>query len=179
MLDYQLLNHWEQLEAKWVWECNLEMALILSRPQCVNENTSGENTNLMTAFLLTIMMSSPQNKAEQYNPVHILRNILYLIHQHNHDDDIKWKHFPPYWTFVRGIHRLPVNSPHKGQWRGALMFSLICARIYGWIHTLEADDLRRHRYHYDIIVMLLQRRMSFMASQIRTYSSLSSTASPS
>ena len=30
--------------------------------------------------------------------------------------------FPPYWPFVRGIHRSPVNSPHKGQWRGALMF---------------------------------------------------------
>ena len=39
-----------------------------------------------------------------------------------HDDVIKWKHFPHYWPFVRGIHRSPVN-PHKGQWRGALMFS--------------------------------------------------------
>ena len=37
------------------------------------------------------------------------------------------EHFPRYWPFVRGIHRSPVNSPHKGQWRGALMFSLICA----------------------------------------------------
>ena len=45
-----------------------------------------------------------------------------------HDDVIKWKHFPRNWPFVRGIHRSPVNSPHKGQWRGALMFSLICAR---------------------------------------------------
>ena len=36
-----------------------------------------------------------------------------------HDDVIKWKHFPRYWPCVRGIHRLPVNSPHKGQWRGA------------------------------------------------------------
>ena len=44
----------------------------------------------------------------------------------NHDDVIKWKHFPRYWPFVRGIHRTPVNSPHKDQWRGALMFSLIC-----------------------------------------------------
>ena len=34
-----------------------------------------------------------------------------------HDDVIKWKHFPRYWPFVRGIHRSPVNSPHKGQWR--------------------------------------------------------------
>ena len=46
-----------------------------------------------------------------------------------HDGVIKWKHFPRYWTFVRGIHRSPVNSPHKGQWRGALMFSLICVWI--------------------------------------------------
>ena len=46
-----------------------------------------------------------------------------------YDDVIKWKHFPRYWRFVRGIHRLPVNSPHKGQWRGTLMFSLICAWI--------------------------------------------------
>ena len=48
-----------------------------------------------------------------------------------HDDVIKWKHFPRYWPFVRGIHRSPVKSPHKGQWRGALMFTLICARING------------------------------------------------
>ena len=32
-----------------------------------------------------------------------------------HDDVIKLKHFPRYWPFVRGIHRSPVNSPHKGQ----------------------------------------------------------------
>ena len=50
-----------------------------------------------------------------------------------HDDVIKWKHFPRYWPFVRRIHRSPVNSPHKGQWRGALMFSLICAWINGWV----------------------------------------------
>ena len=37
---------------------------------------------------------------------------------------MKWKYFPRYWPFVPGIHRSPVNSPHKGQWRGALMFSL-------------------------------------------------------
>ena len=44
-----------------------------------------------------------------------------------HDDIIKWKHFQRNWPFVRGIHRPPVNSPFKGQWRGALMFALICA----------------------------------------------------
>ena len=70
-----------------------------------------------------------------------------------HDDVIKWKHIPRYWPFVRGIHRSPVNSPHKGQWRGALIFTLICARINGWVNNREAGDLRRYRAHYDVIVM--------------------------
>ena len=38
------------------------------------------------------------------------------------DDGIKWKHFPSYWTFAKRIHRSPVNSPYKGQWRGAWFF---------------------------------------------------------
>ena len=70
-----------------------------------------------------------------------------------HDDVIKWKHFPRYWPFLRGIHRSPVNSPHKGQWRGALMFSLICARINGWVNNRLAGDLRRHRTDFDVTVM--------------------------
>ena len=49
-----------------------------------------------------------------------------------HDDVIKWKHFPRYWSFVRGIHRSPVNSPHKGQWHGALIFSVIYAWTNAW-----------------------------------------------
>ena len=52
-----------------------------------------------------------------------------------------WRHqmetFPRYWPFVWGIHRSPVNSPHKGQWGGALMFSCICARINGWIKIVR------------------------------------------
>ena len=71
----------------------------------------------------------------------------------NHDDVIKWKHFPRYWPFVRGIYRSPVNFQHKGQWRRALMFSLICAWINGWVNNRETDDLRCHCTHYDVIVM--------------------------
>ena len=54
-----------------------------------------------------------------------------------------------------GNSPVPVNSPHKGQWRGALMFSLICVWINGWVNNREAGDLRRHRGHYDINVMVL------------------------
>ena len=71
-----------------------------------------------------------------------------------HDDVIKWKHFPRYWPFVWGIHRSPVNSPHKGQWRGAVIFSFICAWINGWVNNRTAGDLRRHRTHCDVIVMI-------------------------
>ena len=69
------------------------------------------------------------------------------------NDVIKWKHFPCYWPFVRGIHRSPVNSPHKGQWCGVLIFSLICAWMNGWVNKREAGDLRRHEAHYNVIVM--------------------------
>ena len=69
------------------------------------------------------------------------------------DDVIKRKHFPRYWPFVRGIHRPQVNSPHKGQWRGALMFSVICPWINGWVNNRNAGDLRCHSAHYDVIAM--------------------------
>ena len=52
-----------------------------------------------------------------------------------------------------GNSPVTLNSPHKGQWRGALMFSLICAWINGWVNNREAGDLRRHRAHCDVTVM--------------------------
>ena len=77
----------------------------------------------------------------------------WILTKLKHDDVINWKHFPRYWPFVCGIHRSPVNSPHKDQWRGVLMFSLICAWINGWVNNRESDNLRRHCAHYDVIVM--------------------------
>ena len=47
-----------------------------------------------------------------------------------------------------------VTGPlHKGQWRGALMFSLICAWINCSVNTGEAGDLRRHGASYYVIVI--------------------------
>ena len=73
-----------------------------------------------------------------------------------HDDVIKWKQFPRYWPLVREIHRSPIDSPHKCQWRGALMFSLICAWMHGWANNRDGDHLRRPRAHYDITVMTVR-----------------------
>ena len=58
---------------------------------------------------------------------------------------------------VRGIPRSPVNSPHKGQSRGALMFSLICVWTNGWVNNRVAGDLRRRRAHCDVTAMLRNR----------------------
>ena len=68
-----------------------------------------------------------------------------------HDGVIKWKHFPRYWPFVRS----PVDSPHEGQWREALLISLICAWTIGWANTRYADDLICNHAHYDTIVILV------------------------
>ena len=81
------------------------------------------------------------------------------IHEKDaHDDAIKWKHFPRYWPFVRD------DSPHKGQWRGALIFSLICAWINGWVNNGEAGDLRRHSTHCDVTLWMcsFERQLSHL-----------------
>ena len=92
-----------------------------------------------------------------YNHSHSFMPSLVLVHimarRQFHDDVIKWKHFPRYWPFVRGIHRSPANSPHKGQSRGAVMFSLICVWINVWVNNRKAGDLRHYRAHYDVSEM--------------------------
>ena len=38
-------------------------------------------------------------------------------------------------TLCAGNSPVIGESPHKGQWRGALMFSFICARINSWVNN--------------------------------------------
>ena len=66
---------------------------------------------------------------------------------HTHDDVIKWKKFPCYWPFVRGIGY---------QWGTALILSLICAWTNSWANNRDAGDLRRHRTQYDVTVMITE-----------------------
>ena len=77
-----------------------------------------------------------------------------------------WRHqmeiFSALLDLCAGIHRSPVNSLHKGQWRGALIFSLICVWINGWVNNREAGDLRRYRVHCDVIVMHLWCNMMYL-----------------
>ena len=68
-----------------------------------------------------------------------------------------WRHqmetFSALRAFCAGNSAVTGELPHKGQWRGALIFSLICAWINAWVNNRQAGDLRRHRVHYDVTVM--------------------------
>ena len=70
-----------------------------------------------------------------------------------HDDVINLKLFFGLLTLCEGNPRSPVNSPNKGQWRGALIFLWSAPWINGWVINREAGDLRRHQARYDVIVM--------------------------
>ena len=89
-----------------------------------------------------------------------LLNHVVLYHFEHYLSEIViswWRHqmetFSVLLAICAGIHRSPVNSPHKGQWHGALIFSLNCAGIKGRVNNREAGDLRRHGAHHDVIVM--------------------------
>ena len=122
---------------KYVENLVCKVSSILSRPQCVNQ--TGDTNLLFANFRL------------KNNSHSLLTASNIVCHYNDYDDVIKWKHIPRNWPFVRGIHR----SPHKGQWRGALMFSLICAWINRWVNNRKAGDLRRYHAHYDVIVMII------------------------
>ena len=81
-------------------------------------------------------------------------SIIFSITQKpSSDHDTWWRHQMETFSVLLAI--CAGNSPPKGQWRGALMFSFIFAPINGWVNNRDADDLRRHRTHYDVIVMIL------------------------
>ena len=135
---------------KFVLKCRFPTYSEVNIPVTSQEH---HGVNLPETGLFFSQLFQAPNKFE-----HQIFDLQFLCY----DDVIKWKHFPRYWPLVRGIHRSPVNSPHKGQWRGALMFSLICARINGWANNGDAGDLRCHRAHYDIIVMKRGMRKAFL-----------------
>ena len=78
-----------------------------------------------------------------------------------------WRHqmetFSALLALCAGNSPVPVNSPHKGQWRGALMFSLICVWINGWVNHREAGDLRR--YHVNMTKLWWSHRIDMPYSQ--------------
>ena len=73
-----------------------------------------------------------------------------------HDDVTKWKHFPRYWSFVRGIHRSPEFPSQRPVTQSFDVCFFICAWINSWVNNRKAGDLRYLRAHYDVTVMSRQ-----------------------
>ena len=71
-----------------------------------------------------------------------------------------WRHQMETFSALLAIYA----GTHKGQWRGALRFSLICAAINGWESNRKAGDLRRHCAHYDVTVMRISGTYHFRIS---------------
>ena len=93
-----------------------------------------------------------------------------------------WRHqtetFSALLALCEGNHLWPVDSPHKDQWRGPLMISLICTRRNVWANNRDAGHLKHQRAHYDVSVMLptyllfhltLTQSFDYIYNYIRSY----------
>ena len=120
---------------------------MLSRPQYVNITP----TSFPKSYVTEVNRRNISHTTEQQSPRNIQTVVLCSVVIHHHDDVIKWTLFFTLLAIYAGNSWSPVNSPHKGQWQGALVFALICVWINGWVNNREADNLAR----YDVIVMML------------------------
>ena len=141
-----LLSFWRESALNWWipltkgWQCRKHFCVIIMSSWQLASHWQFEDTH-------------------NFEIININERIMAWHLAHNpppHNDVVKWKHFPRYWPFVWGIHRSPVNSPHKGQWRRSSMFPLISIWINGWANNRDAGDLKLYHAHYDVTVMLDQ-----------------------
>ena len=119
----------------------------------------------------------PQDLINDHDRSTFVQVIAWCRHATSHYLSLYWPRLVPwwrhqmktfsalYWPFVRRNHWSPVHSPHKGQWRKALMFSLICAWTNGWANNRDAGNLRRYRAHYDVHVLSMMPYGSVTRSQ--------------
>ena len=108
------------------------------RKLCDSWSMYNKGPIITDAYITCYTLVAPQvlQSIREVDTMAAIKTCLHGAGCKEHDDVIKLKHCPRYWPFVRGMHRSPVKSPHKGQWRGALMFSLICAWINGSVNLM-------------------------------------------
>ena len=136
-LSKQPLGWWFETLSCSLWRhCNVYRVITL--PQLI----------IMLRYLAPLQWRHDERDGVLYH-----RHLDYLL-SHLSGADQRKHQSSASQAFMRGIHWWPVNSPYKGQWHGALIFSLNCAWINGWASNRDAGDLRRHRAHYDVIVMM-------------------------
>ena len=162
---YVIITHklwvWTDLR-KHFWENNLfgytyqicifMMVMKLNKLLWIFQNNHVHSKNSVYNYLFTNYIS----RINPYPQAVFCRDL--------HDDITIWKRFShmmaspngnisPLLTLWEGIHRSPMDSPHDGQWRGALMFSLTWPWTNGWANNRYGGDLRYHCAHYDVTLM--------------------------
>ena len=80
----------------------------------------------------------------------------------SHDDVIRWKHFPCYWHFVRGIHWSPGGFPSQRPVMRSIVF-FFCVWTNGWANNRDVSNLRRHRARYGVTVMCVIRYIGLVS----------------
>ena len=78
-----------------------------------------------------------------------------------------WRHQMETFSVLLDLCGPNPDSHQKGQWRGSLMFSL----INSWANNRDAGDLRLHRAHYDVNVMV-DDTLRYMSSSSHRHSSM-------
>ena len=73
-----------------------------------------------------------------------------------YDDVIKWKNFPRYWPFVRGIHRSRWIPRTKATDAELCCFLWSAPEPTAKQAIGTPDDLKRHRAHYGVFVTRLK-----------------------
>ena len=62
--------------------------------------------------------------------------------------------FSALMALCAGKSPVTCDFPTQRQVARSFDFYLICVLINGWVNNREAGDLRRHRGHYDVAVMI-------------------------
>ena len=133
----------------------------------------GLSRSMLINFLWSVLIGRAWQNISLYDTMlnvgRCVMNWSFLCHNSHwwkaHSVVSWWRH--PMETFFTLLALCAGNSPatgefpHKDQWRGALMCSLICAWINGCVNNHEAGDLRRHRTHYDVTVMFINWHKGF------------------
>ena len=98
-----------------------------------------------------------------------MREISDFIYIEHLDSTTWWRHKMETFSALLVFCADNSHSPNKGQWRGALIHSLICAWTNSWANTEDAGDLRSHRAHHDATIMWSHNDNIAMADTRKCY----------
>ena len=145
-LPKQTLHEWNHRADTLKRKCHFDKMLVTGCTEVVKMPTSAATRQEKFSKIPRFCSKAPYRRSVDFyafpwNPLEILL-VTWWRHQ--------METFSAFLALCEG--NPPVDSPHKGKWRGALMF-FICVWTNGGANNRNAGDLRRHHAHYDVTVM--------------------------